>query len=94
MEQQEQNSASRDELLQNIRRLSLIILDRLETGSREKRLDANETRFLGSISLRAMRLWKEALEPTEKQNPELATKLDNLAKTIESMNKTSGKAAT
>lgn len=49
------------ELLANVRRLTGIVLDRLEQGSREGTLDQGQVRMLGSIALRSLRLWQEAL---------------------------------
>ena len=37
------------------------MLDRLEQGSREGTLDTAQVRMLGSIALRSLRLWKDAL---------------------------------
>jgi len=53
----------RDELLANIRRLSRIVLDRLEEGSKEGTLDQAQIRLLGSISMKSLGLWQEALNP-------------------------------
>ena len=53
----------RDELLANIRRLSCIVLDRLEEGSKEGTLDQAQIRLLGSIAMKSLGLWQEALNP-------------------------------
>ena len=53
----------RDELLANIRRLSRIVLDRLEDGSKEGTLDQAQIRLLGSIAMKSLGLWQEALNP-------------------------------
>ena len=53
----------RDELLANIRRLSRIVLDRLEQGSKEGTLDQAQIRLLGSIAMKSLGLWQEALNP-------------------------------
>src|SRR2546429_9940658 len=53
----------RDELLANIRRLSRIVLDRLEEGSKEGTLDQAQIRLLGSIAMKSLGLWQEALNP-------------------------------
>ncbi len=50
------------ELLANVRRLTGIMLDRLEQGSREGTLDQGQVRMLGSIALRSLRLWHLALK--------------------------------
>ena len=52
-----------DELLANIRRLSRIVLDRLEEGSKERTLDQAQIRLLGSIAMKSLGLWQEALNP-------------------------------
>jgi hypothetical protein len=53
----------RDELLANIQRLSHIVLDRLEEGSKEGTLDQAQIRLLGSIAMKSLGLWQEALNP-------------------------------
>ncbi len=53
----------REELLANIRRLSRIVLDRLEEGSKEGTLDQVQNRLLGSIAMKSLGIWQEALNP-------------------------------
>ena len=53
----------REELLANIQRLSRIVLDRLEEGSKEGTLDQAQIRLLGSIAMKSLGLWQEALNP-------------------------------
>jgi len=53
----------REELLANIRRLSGIVLNRLEEGSKEGTLDQAQIRLLGSIAMKSLGLWQEALNP-------------------------------
>jgi len=53
----------RDELLANIQRLSRIVLNRLEEGSREGTLDQAQIRLLGSIAMKSLGLWQETLDP-------------------------------
>ncbi len=53
----------REELLANIRRLSRIVLDRLEEGSKEGTLDQAQIRLLGSIAMKSLGIWQEALNP-------------------------------
>jgi len=57
----------RDELLANIRRLSRIVLDRLEEGSKEATLDQAQIRLLGSIAMRSLGLWQDALSPIQRR---------------------------
>jgi len=56
-------TGQRDELLANIRRLSCVVLDRLEEGSKEGTLDQAQIRLLGSIAMKSLGLWQEALNP-------------------------------
>jgi len=51
----------RRELLANIRRLTVAVLDTLEEGSRDKTLDQGEKRLLSSTGTRLLRLWRTAL---------------------------------
>jgi hypothetical protein len=53
----------REELLANIQRLSRIVMDRLEEGSKEGTLDQAQIRLLGSIAMKSLGLWQEALNP-------------------------------
>ena len=54
--------ADRRELLANIRRLTIAVLDNLEQGSKDKTLDQGEKRLLSSTRARLLRLWKSALK--------------------------------
>lgn len=58
------SEVSREDLLQNIRRLTKIILDRLESGTQEKMIDQAQARMLGSIALRSLKLWRDAYAST------------------------------
>ncbi len=65
-------TCQRGELLANIRRLTSIVLDRLEQGSKDGNLDQTQMRMLGSIALRSLRLWQEALgrvDPGQQAQP-------------------------
>jgi hypothetical protein len=46
------------ELLANIRRLTIFILDELEQESKRKLLEPAEQRMLSSAAIRLMRLWR------------------------------------
>ena len=46
-----------------MKRLTGIVLDRMEQGSRDGTLDQGQMRMLGSIALRSFKLWLEALGP-------------------------------
>jgi len=52
----------RKELLANIRKLTIAILDNLEEGSRDKTLDQGEKRLLSSTGARLLRLWRSTLK--------------------------------
>lgn len=52
-----------EEQLGSIKRLTRIILDKLEEGSKEGSLDQAQTRLYGSILTRSLCLWLEALNP-------------------------------
>jgi hypothetical protein len=54
---------SPDDLLASIRRLTRIVLDKLEQGSKEGTLDQAQIRLLGSIAMKSLGLWQEALNP-------------------------------
>ncbi len=56
-------AAGTEELLGNIKRVTRIILDRLEEGSKEGSLDQAQMRLYGSILTRSLCLWLEALNP-------------------------------
>ena len=53
----------RIELLANIKRLTRIVLDKLEEGSKEGSLDPAQARLYGSIATRSLCLWLEAGNP-------------------------------
>ena len=63
MVEEVKDGGQRDELLANIQRLSRIVLDRLEEGSKEGTLDQAQIRLLGSIAIKSLGLWQEALNP-------------------------------
>lgn len=63
MTEEFKEGGQRDELLANIQRLSHIVLDRLEEGSKEGTLDQAQIRLLGSIAMKSLGLWQEALNP-------------------------------
>ena len=49
------------ELLANIRRLTVMVLDDLEEGSRLRTLDQGQKRLLSATGSRLLRLWRLAL---------------------------------
>ena len=49
------------ELLANIRRLTVLVLDDLEEGSRLRTLDQGQKRLLSATGTRLLRLWRLAL---------------------------------
>ena len=62
MEEDSEGQIGRKELLANIRRLTIAVLDNLEEGSRDKTLDQGEKRLLSSTGARLLRLWRSALK--------------------------------
>jgi hypothetical protein len=50
------------ELLENIRRLTISVLNNLEEGSKDKTLDQGQKRLLSSTGSRLLRLWKSTLK--------------------------------
>src|SRR2546427_12218753 len=50
-----------EELLANIRRLTVMVLDNLETGSKDRTLDQGQKRLLSSTGARLLRLWRGVL---------------------------------
>jgi hypothetical protein len=49
------------ELLVNIRRLTIFVLDEIEQESKLKQLDPADQRMLSSAAIRLMRLWRTVL---------------------------------
>ena len=50
-----------DDLLANIRRLTVIVLDNLEAGTKDRTLDRGQKRLLSSTGARLLRLWRIVL---------------------------------
>jgi hypothetical protein len=63
MTQKATGQESPEDLLASIRRLTKIVLDKLEQGSNEGTLDQAQIRLLGSIAMKSLGLWQEALNP-------------------------------
>jgi len=57
----------RIELMANIKRLTRIVLDKLEEGSKEGSLDPAQARLYGSIATRSLCLWLEARNPVPRR---------------------------
>ena len=53
-----ENQRSDSELLANIRRLTVRVLDNLDEGSRNRTLDEQQKRLLSSTGTRLLRLWR------------------------------------
>lgn len=68
-QRQEAGQGERGQLLANIRRLTTIVLDKLEQGSKEGTLDQAQIRLLGSIVMRSLGLWQETLNPRPRRRP-------------------------
>ena len=80
-QRQEAGQGERGHLLANIRRLTMIVLDKLEQGSKEGTLDQGQIRLFGSIVMRSLVLWQETLNPKPRRHPrrELRETEDSLA---------------
>ena len=66
---QETGQSDRGQLLADIRRLSRVVLDKLEQGAREGTLDQGQIRLLGSIAMRSLGLWQETLNTRPRRSP-------------------------
>jgi hypothetical protein len=49
------------DLLANIRRLTVMVLDNLEAGTEDRTLDQGQKRLLSSTGARLLRLWRTTL---------------------------------
>ncbi len=67
-------SSERRQVLSDLRRMTKIVMDDLEDGSRRRLLDAKEIRLLGSMVMRSTRLWLEAHDKTTPESGETATR--------------------
>src|SRR2546428_9733817 len=61
VEEDSGGESGRKELLANIRRLTIAVLDNLEEGSKDKTLDQGQKRLLSSTGSRLLRLWRNTL---------------------------------
>ncbi len=62
VEEDSGGESCRKELLANIRRLTIAVLDNLEEGSMDKTLDQEQKRLLSSTGSRLLRLWRSTLK--------------------------------
>jgi len=69
---------SSEELVSKIRRLTTVMLEKLEEGSKEKTIDHTQMRLIGAITLRALRLWEKTLRPTGKSTRKINDKVQEL----------------
>ena len=56
------NDSERSEALADLRRLTTVILDNLEEGSRNRLMEPKEMRMLGGTAIRSIRLYLKTLE--------------------------------
>ncbi len=70
VEESSGEASVRVELLANIRRLTIMVLDNLEEGSRDKTLDQAQKRLLSSTASRLLRLWRSTLKDDADQRIE------------------------
>jgi hypothetical protein len=73
MENKESGEVGHEELLRNIRRLTIAVLDNLEQGSQNKTMDQAEKRPPSSTGSRLLRLWRSTL----KDNAAVQTGIEN-----------------
>jgi hypothetical protein len=59
--------SKRTEALADLRRLTTVILDNLEEGSRNRLMDPKEMRLLGGTAIRSIRLYLKTLEGDRKR---------------------------
>ncbi len=78
MELVKDSGADRNVLLASIRGLTVIGLGRLEKGIGDGLLDPKDVRLLGSLVLRAMRLWQEVLRDERRDERVLEEKVVEL----------------
>jgi len=78
MELVKDSGADRNVLLASIRGLTVIGLGRLEKGIGDGLLDPTDVRLLGSLVLRAMRLWQEVLRDERRDERVLEEKVVEL----------------
>lgn len=79
-----------EELLANIRRLTVMVLDNLEAGSRDRTLDQGQKRLLSSTGARLLRLWRVVLR--EGGSQKIAKDLGAVEELLSSL-ETSGRRA-
>ncbi len=69
MEESSRDSERR-KALADLRRLSSIILDKLEDGSQRRLMDAREMRLLGGTAMKSIRLLLAELDRDREREPE------------------------
>lgn len=75
-----ENQEDDSELLRNIKRLAVRVLDNLEQGSENRTLDEQQKRLLSSTAARLLRLWRIVQKEGEsKRAAEVAGKVSELS---------------
>ena len=75
-----ENKKDDSELLRNIKRLTVRVLDNLDKGSENRTLDEQEKRLLSSTGARLLRLWRIVQKEGEsKRAAEAAGKISELS---------------
>ncbi len=93
METKNKAPVTQQELLTNIRRLTSIVLDRLEEGSKEGTLDQAQMRLLGSIAMRSLWLWQDSLKEGRRRSRAAAKgRLEDEESVIEDLDELERKA--
>ncbi len=54
--------SERRKALADLRRLSSIILDKLEDGAQRRLMDAREIRLLGGAAMKSIRIWLDEID--------------------------------
>jgi len=73
---------SGDELTSNIRRLTTVMLEKLEEDSKAKTIDHTQMRLMGAITLRALRLWEKTLRSNGKPAKQTSYKVQELTEQV------------
>jgi hypothetical protein len=89
MEQESEGDVGREELLRNIRRLTIAVLNNLEQGSQNKTLDQAEKRLLTSTGSRLLRLWRSTLK--DNATVQKGTENRNAARVLENPDHNEGR---
>ncbi len=82
MEDSIERPESGDELTSNIRRLTTVMLEKLEEDSKARTIDHTQMRLMGAITLRALRLWEKTLRSNGKPAKQASYKVQELTEQV------------